>query len=73
MYVARSSARAGLRLETANEYPELWLSMALAEAADKHYADAATSLQKYLRLVPKAERVPEIKKELVELQALLSK
>jgi len=73
MDVSGSSARAGLRLEGANDYPELWLSMALAQAAAKAYADAATSLQQYLKLVPKAESVPEIKKELVELQSLLSK
>jgi len=73
MDVAGSSARAGLRLENAYEYPELWLSMALAQAAGRQYADAAASLQKYLKLVPKAESVPEIKKELVELQTLLSK
>jgi len=72
MDTAGSSARAGLRLESAPDYPELWLSMALAQATGKHYADAATSLQQYLKLVPKAESVPEIKKRLVELQSLLA-
>jgi tetratricopeptide (TPR) repeat protein len=73
MDVAGSSARAGLRLEGANEYPELWLSIALAQAAGKAYAEAATSLWQYVKLVPKAESVPEIKKELAELQSLLSR
>ena len=73
MDTAGSSARAGLRFESANEYPELWLSMAFAQASGKHYADALANLQKYLQLVPKAESVPEIKKELLEVQTLLSK
>jgi tetratricopeptide (TPR) repeat protein len=73
MDTAGSSARAGLKLESASEYPELWLSMAFAQASGKHYADAMASLQKYLQLVPKAESVPEIKKELLEVQTLLSK
>lgn len=71
MDVAESSARAGLKLETANEYPELWLSLALAQASSKHYADAVTSLQTYLKLAPKAESIPAIKKELLALQTLL--
>jgi len=70
MDVAESSARAGLKLETANEYPELWLSMALAQASSKHYADAVTSLQTYLKLAPKAESIPALKKELLALRTL---
>ena len=73
MEVAESSARAGLKSENANEYPELWLSLAIAQATNKHYAEAAGSIQNYLRLVPRAGSVPEIKKELAGLQALLPK
>lgn len=66
---AASSARAGLRLETASEYPDLWLSLALAQAAEKQYANAAASLEEYLKLVPQADHIPEVKVELAGLRA----
>jgi len=73
MDTAGSCARAGLKFDTANEYPDLWLSLALAQAAAKEYANAAVSLQRYLKLVPQAENVAAIKKELVELRSILAK
>jgi tetratricopeptide (TPR) repeat protein len=71
MEVAQSSARAGLRLETA-EYPELWLVMALTQANEKRYADASTSLREYLARVPRAQSVKEIRTALLELQSALA-
>lgn len=72
MDVAGSSARAGLRLKAAGEYPGLWLTLTLVQTSGKRYADAAASLRTYLSLVPGAESIPEIKKELAGLQARLS-
>ncbi|HVT95715.1 MAG TPA: tetratricopeptide repeat protein [Bryobacteraceae bacterium] len=68
---ARSSARAGLKLKNASDCPDLWLTLALAEAAGKRYADAAAGLQMYLKLVPRAEGNPEVQKELAELRGRL--
>jgi tetratricopeptide (TPR) repeat protein len=71
MEVAQSSARAGLRLDTA-EYPELWLVMALTEAQAKRYADADANLRQYLARVPRAQSVKEVRAELIEIQSALA-
>jgi len=72
MDIAESSARGGLRIETADDYPELWLIMALTEANDKRYAEASRSLHRYIALVPKAEDFREMRAELRELQSHLA-
>jgi tetratricopeptide (TPR) repeat protein len=69
---AESSARAGLKLEAANEAPELWLTLGLVQADEKRYADAAASLRRYLALVPGARTVKEIAIELSALEAALA-
>jgi hypothetical protein len=69
---AESSARAGLKLEAANEAPELWLTLGLVQADEKRYADAAASLRRYLGLVPGARTVKEIAIELSALEAALA-
>jgi len=66
---AESSARAGLRLEAANETPELWFTLGLVQAGKKRYADAAESLRKYFALVPKAHTIKEVAAELSTLEA----
>jgi len=72
MDVAESSAGAGLRIDAANDYPVLWLVAALADAERKRYSEAASKLERYLALVPKAEAIPEVKQELAGLRVRLS-
>lgn len=68
---AGSAARAGLRLEAADEAPELWFTLGLVQAGQKRYADAAVSLRRYFALVPRARTVKEIAGELSTLEAAL--
>ena len=69
---AESSARAGVKLEAANEAPELWLTLGLVQAGEKRYANAAESLRMYLALVPAARTVKEVAMELSALEAALA-
>jgi tetratricopeptide (TPR) repeat protein len=72
MDVAESSAAAGLRIDTANDYPMMWLIAALADANRKRYADATKKMERFLALVPKAEAIKEVRQELAELRSRLA-
>jgi len=69
---AESAARAGLKLEAADEAPDLWFTLGLVQASKKRFADAAGSLRKYFALVPKARTVKAIAKELSALEAAVA-
>ena len=72
MDVAESSAAAGLRIDTANDYPIMWLIAALSDANGKRYADATAKMERFLTLVPKAEAIKEVRQELAELRSRLA-
>jgi tetratricopeptide (TPR) repeat protein len=65
---AEKSARAGEKLDTAHQYPQLERVLAMTLEHKKDYAGAAAHLRSYLRLAPDAEDAAQIKKELAELE-----
>ena len=67
---AEKSARAGVKLDTAHQYPRLERVLAMILERKKDYAGAAAHLRGYLMLEPHAEDAAQIKKDLAELERL---
>ena len=65
---AEKSARAGVKLDTARQFPKLEQVLAMVLARKKDYAGAAAHLRNYLLLAPDAADAGRMKRELTELE-----
>jgi TolA-binding protein len=65
---AEASAKQFLSFDQDHHYPEAMLLMCNILTGKGDYAGAATVLQNYLDLVPKAPNLPELKARLKELK-----